>query len=78
MRIIEQYKGLEEMVAVTVLQSENYLVRGEAGRRIREMLAGCSGEPALSPTITALLRVLLIKVLPAAPSHERRCAQYFG
>ena len=36
--IVERYEGLEEMVKVMMLQSENYLVRAEAGRRIREML----------------------------------------
>lgn len=77
LRIVEQYPGLEEMVTVTMLQSENYLVRGESGRRIREMLHACSGEAALMPTMTVLLRVLIIKVLPVAASHERRCGQYF-
>lgn len=77
LRIVEQYPGLEEMITVTVLQSENHLVRREAGTRIRAMLASCSGEPALRPTMTALLQVLLIKVLPETHRQERRCGQYF-
>ena len=76
--IVGSYSGLGELARVTMLQSENYLVRGEAGRRIREMMTACSGQPALAPTMTALLHVLLIKVLPAAHEYERRSAQYFG
>jgi len=75
--IVGQYPGLEELVRVTMLESENYLLRAEAGRRLREMITACSGEPALSQTLTALLKVLLVKGLEATHSQERRSTQYF-
>jgi len=46
--LVSQYAKLEELIRVTMLQSENYLVRNEAGKRVRAMITACSSETALS------------------------------
>jgi hypothetical protein len=60
-----------------MLKTENYLVRFEMGKRLRELLIACSGDPDLKPTVTALLQAVLIDSLPLVKDHERRCEEYF-
>lgn len=75
---IPTYPGFKELVQISMLKTENYLVRFEVGRRLRELVIACSGNPALRPTVTALLQGVLIETLPLVKDHERRCEEYFA
>ena len=75
--LVGQFPDLVGLVKTTLIQSENHHLRGESGRRLREMLINCSGVPELRQTLKTVLRVLLIEVLPAVRGKEGRSVQYF-
>lgn len=74
---IQNYQGFQELVHISMLKTENYLVRFEVGKRLRELVIACSGDESLKPTVTALLQAVLIDTLPLVEDHERRCEEYF-
>jgi hypothetical protein len=49
--MVGTYPDLEALVRVTMVESENYLIRGTVGTHVRQMIVGCSGVPALSQTM---------------------------
>jgi hypothetical protein len=60
-----------------MLKTENFAVRFEMGKRLRELALACSGVSELKPTVTALLQAVLIDTLPLVKDHEKRCEEYF-
>ena len=72
LRILEQYPDLKDLLLINMLTSENFKIRLETGKKIKEILQMCSGKPELGPTIVAVVKVLLVEILPLATSHERR------
>lgn len=75
--LVGSFPQLFDLVRVGLVESENAPLRAETGRRLREILVSCAGEPGLNDTLTRILRVMLIEVLPAVRGRERRCTQYF-
>jgi hypothetical protein len=75
--IVAKYPALEDLFKVTMLKSENSLLRKECGSQIRDILVQCSCHQPLGSTITTLLQALLIKVLPIATENDRRCSEFF-
>lgn len=74
--LIQKYDHFEELIKILVLQTENFMVRGEAARKLNQVVLRCSGQKHLSETMNAFLRVLLLNVLPSVYQNERRCEQY--
>lgn len=77
LRFVGDYPELDDFFMTTLLKTENQPLRTESGKKLREMLVACSGEPDLKNTITRLLKVLLLGVTPVATASERRCQQFF-
>jgi hypothetical protein len=61
---VEQYGELKDLVLVNMLTTENFKVRDETGRQLKDIVVACSGNPLYSKTITAILKALLVDVLP--------------
>ena len=74
---VASFPQLAALVRVTLIESENSALRAESGRKLRDILVSCSGDPALKETLSTVLRVMLIEVLPLVKGRERRSAQYF-
>lgn len=52
---IQSYPEFQDLVRISMLKTENRPVRVEMGKRLKELLVACSGDPSLQPTVTALL-----------------------
>ena len=63
---VQSYPELKEFFTTTLVTTENLQLRSESGKKLREILVACSMEEGLQGTITAVLRVILLEVLPAA------------
>lgn len=76
--LLGAYPQLVELIHVTLLQTENYLIRAQTATELKGLISACSGDPSLAPTLRTLLEALLLKVVPAAHEQPRRCATAFG
>lgn len=74
--VLEKYPELEDFIKVIMLKNENYQIRIEAGKQIRQILVNISGVAELQPTMTAILRAFLIEVVPTIKDTESRCTEY--
>lgn len=76
--LIAQYPSLEEMVLVTLIKTENHLIRTVTGSELKNLIIACSGEETLAPAMQRLLEVLLIKILPHAHALPKRSQAFFS
>lgn len=63
---------------ITLLQSENYLIRALAATEIKALVTACSGHESLRPTLTRVLQMLLLRLLPEANTYARRSECLFS
>lgn len=63
---------------VTLLQSENHLIRAVTGAEVKGLITACSGDATLAPTMQRLLEVLLLTVLPKAHTLPKRSETLFN
>jgi hypothetical protein len=71
--IVESFPDLEQLIQISILKSENWHVRQEAGGRLKEILVGSSGEPTLQASRTKILRAFVITAQSEATKQTRRC-----
>ena len=57
--------------------TENFKIRTETGKGLRDILKKCTGQQSLRPTVVHILKVLIIEILPLAPTMEKRSYQLF-
>ena len=77
LHIIEQYADFRDFLFVNMLTTENFKIRLETGKKLKEILQMCSNKPSLSSTIVFVLKVLLVEIVPLANNNERRSHQLF-
>jgi hypothetical protein len=70
---VESFPDLEQLIQISILKSENWHVRQEAGGRLKEILVGSSGEPTLQASRTKILRAFVITAQSEATKQTRRC-----
>ncbi|CDW78729.1 UNKNOWN [Stylonychia lemnae] len=74
--IVVKYKNLENLIAKTTIQNENYLVRTEVIKKFKEIM-GLRQNLQDSKLLQDILIIMLFKIQDLTQNHELRCTNFF-
>lgn len=73
---VASYENLQEMLLKSTVAAENYQIRNEVFKKIREILSMCSMTPAMGP-LMKIVKILAFEIQPHTEKYEQRCFQFY-